>query len=1010
MTILHGPPLGETSTVPPKATPTTGDGSPTDFLDGGGQMGAAIRRFDWAATPLGNVVLWPQSLRTVVTIMLASPHPVVLFWGPDLRLLYNDAFCSIFGDKHPQTLGTRANEAMHEEWERLGPLVAGVMSSGKALYVQNGCVVFERLPGGRKEEGYFTWSYVPARDEANEICGLFTIVAETTSQVVGERRLRVIHELSIRASLDRSVKDVFRSVGEVLGGATKDIPFSLLYVQEGNRFVLAASSVLEPGSLAAPYDLGLSDSGPWQFATVIAGQPETVANLNAREWPDQSWQLSATSAVMMPLPYQIEGNAAAVLITGVNPLRPLDDDYRSFLQLVAGQIAASVTSARADEQQKQRAEALAKIERAKDSLLPTVSQELHTPLTSSLGPVQDAVTSKSQNLDDAELALVRRNALRLYRTANSLLDFSRLESQPAAVVAPIDLSAHTAELAGAFRSTIEGMGVRFSVHCAPLPAVFHADSEMWEKVVLNLLSNAIKYTHEGSIEVNLSWDAPHAVLTVVDTGVGITTGNLPRIFDRFYRSAGSTVRFDEGAGIGLAVVKEMVEAHGGSVSATSMLGSGSTFTVRLPSCADDSSLEGMTTNTAPLTTAMGVSAFVEEALTWYQPRAPLPPNVGPDAAPEVPPELASARILVADDNADLRVYVTRLLGRMFRNVEAVADGAAALEAARKDPPDLILSDTKMPGLDGLGLVKQLRADERTRNVPVVLLAARDVDEPKSEGLDQIADDYLMKPFSPRELIARVRNQLEMSNIRRQVNERTILAEQLSEAVKMREDWVVLFAHELRTPVTSALFAVESLLRVANPAEQQSKAAPSYKSVQSVVVQVTRLARLVQQLVDATELLSGQFVLQREQVEVAEQMTLIVRETLRLRPHVTLNLTTNGPVVGYYDPDRVRRVIELLLDNALRFGAGKPVTLTLHGQPELFTLVVTDHGPGVPKQSVAGIFERFRRGGSASTNEGGLGLGLWLAREIIEAHDGHISLSSTAGGGATFKVELPRAAG
>ena len=373
-----------------------------------------------------------------------------------------------------------------------------------------------------------------------------------------------------------------------------------------------------------------------------------------------------------------------------------------------------------------------------------------------------------------------RNALRLLKLVNTMLDFSRLEAGRAqASYQPTDLAALTAELASHFRSACDKAGLRLVVECPPLPtaAPVYVDRDMWEKIVLNLVSNAFKFTLTGEIDVRLQAVDGQAHLTVRDTGVGIPPDELPHMFERFHRIMDNRGRTYEGTGIGLALVQELVTLHGGTVRVDSVLGEGSTFTVTIPFGTDH--LDPQRIGQAPelASTAIASSAFVEEAWRWlpdegHEPlgEPPAAPAVAHDERdrPGVQPAGQRPRLLWADDNADMRDYVSRLLGGRF-DVQAVADGHAALEAARAHPPDLVLSDVMMPRLDGFGLLRALRADPHLREIPIILLSARAGEESRLEGIDAGADDYLIKPFSARELLARVESHVKMFRLRREAD-------------------------------------------------------------------------------------------------------------------------------------------------------------------------------------------------------------------------------------------------
>ncbi|MDQ2641882.1 MAG: ATP-binding protein, partial [Pseudomonadota bacterium] len=406
-------------------------------------------------------------------------------------------------------------------------------------------------------------------------------------------------------------------------------------------------------------------------------------------------------------------------------------------------------------------ERLAELDAAKTAFFSNISHEFRTPLTLMLGPLEDELAEQDGVEDSGRrlrLETVHRNALRLLRLVNSLLDFSRIEAgRMKALFEPVDLAAVTAELASSFRSAIERGGLKLEVDCPPLPQAVYVDRGMWEKIVLNLLSNAFKHTFSGGIAVRLHGSGSTVTLQVRDTGVGIAAQEIPRLFERFHRVEGSASRTHEGTGIGLSLVRELVQQHGGTVRVESTPGQGSCFIVTLQAGhahLPQDKVGGAGTGRASPALA---EAFVQEAQQWL-----------PESAPAQPAEDAGAakpRVLWADDNHDMRDYVTRLLSPTY-HVVAAPDGQAALEAALADPPDLVLTDLMMPRLDGFGLLKALRGNETTRRLPVILLSARAGEESALEGLDAGADDYLVKPFSSRELLARVRTHMELARQRR----------------------------------------------------------------------------------------------------------------------------------------------------------------------------------------------------------------------------------------------------
>jgi DNA-binding response OmpR family regulator len=395
-----------------------------------------------------------------------------------------------------------------------------------------------------------------------------------------------------------------------------------------------------------------------------------------------------------------------------------------------------------------------------------VSHEFRTPLTLLLGPIEEALRrGEGPDATRTDLLVAHRNALRLLKLVNSLLDFSRIEAgRMRAEYVPTDLAVLTTDLASAFRSAVERAGLRLTVNISPLPEPVFVDRDMWEKIVLNLLSNAFKHTFVGGITVDVEAENGGAKLRVTDTGVGIPAEQLPRIFERFHRVPNARSRTHEGTGIGLALVQELVRLHGGSIDAESNEGKGSAFTVRIPFGSAHLSHDFIGDASAPPASDVGTMSFVEEALRWLPDE-----NESRDSKPTTDDAstIWSPLVLLADDNADMRDYVARLCRAQGWRVDAVSDGAMALEHARRDRPDVVLTDVMMPGLDGFELLRELRGDAATATIPIIMLSARAGGDSKVEGLDAGADDYLVKPFAANELVARVSSHLALSRLRRE---------------------------------------------------------------------------------------------------------------------------------------------------------------------------------------------------------------------------------------------------
>ncbi len=751
-----------------------------DFLSGGGDLGALLRGYPWDTSSLGPPATWPQSLKMAIRIMLTSRQPIWIGWGEDLRFFYNDPYKSIIGGKHPWALARPTREVWSEIWPQIGPMLDTALGGDEGTYVESQLLIMER--NGYPEETYYTYSYSPIPNDDGTVGGIFCANSEDTQRVIGERQLALLKDLAAEAAHARNWREACAQSACALERNPHDLPFAMIYIADRDALSaeLAGASGIAPGHPAAPETIAVNGESPWPIGEVLQSQSvRVVPNLGSHfgaDIPAGPWPNPPTHAALIPVLPTGDTGRAGVFVVGLNRFRLFDDNYRGFLGLAAGQIAAAIANAQAHEEERRRAEALTELDRAKTTFFSNVSHEFRTPLTLTIGPIEDMLEDTPVHLLPVHrhrLETAHRNSLRLLKLVNSLLDFSRIEAGRTDVsFEPVDLARLTEELASNFESATERAGLFLAIRCKELPEPVYVDRDMWEKIVLNLLSNAFKFTFEGGIAVELksSPDRRFALLVVSDSGVGIPRSELPRLFERFHRIEGQRSRSFEGSGIGLALVRELVRLHGGTVEAESEEGKGASFTIAIPCGSKHLAADTIGKSRSRASTSLRAGAFVEEALRW------LPDDRNPDDAPDdradepgrftLQGRTAGARILVADDNADMRAYVRRLLGSRWQ-VETVADGVEALAAMRARKPDLVLTDVMMPRLDGFGLLSEVRNDAELRDLPVIVPSARAGEDARVEGLDAKADDYLTKPFSARELLARVNANLEMAHLRRE---------------------------------------------------------------------------------------------------------------------------------------------------------------------------------------------------------------------------------------------------
>jgi len=681
-------------------------------------------------------------------------------------------------------------------------MLDGVITTGKATWSNDLLLQLQRF--GYSEECYFSFSFSPIRIESGAVGGVFTAVMETTERLIAERRLNTLRELAAQTADADSEKKMFALATETLHKNRYDLSFSVLYLLGPDaRYVepkvwtgIPPDHVLcrarnELARLEPPLLNAVADVFRSGAVSVVADLQSCCPNL-----PLGIWGMAPSEAVALPVVLPGHSSPVGCFLVGLNALKRLDEDYRLFLELAARQLGSNLAAARAHEQERKRAEMFAELDRAKTVFFSNVSHEFRTPLTLIVGPLESMLgrARPSATVTREELQLVHRNSLRLLKLVNTLLDFSRIEAgRVDAIYEPTDIASFTADTASAFRSAMEQAGLEFVIDCEPLAAPAYIDRDMWEKIVLNLISNAFKFTLSGGVTVRLRAVADRIELRVEDTGLGIPEPEKSKVFDRFHRIEGVRGRTHEGTGIGLALVQELVRLHGGSIGVESTVGRGSTFVVSIPMGHAHLPAGRLESQQRMLkSTGVSAAAYVDEALRWLPESAlttEAPQVFASDSVQAPHVQTTSGRILLADDNADMRGYVRRLLGDNYE-VHAVSNGMEALASIRIDPPDLVLTDVMMPGLDGFGLLRELRASDSTRTIPVILLSARAGEDARIEGMEAGADDYMVKPFTARELLARVGAHLAMGRLRREAaeHERALRAE--AEAAHQRTSTIL----------------------------------------------------------------------------------------------------------------------------------------------------------------------------------------------------------------------------
>ena len=440
-----------------------------DVFSGGGDAGRDLTSVDWSRTPLGPVETWPQSLKTAVRIMLTSRYAMWMAWGRGAHVLLQRRLqADTLGVKHPWALGSRADRVWAEIWPDIGPRIETVLKTGMSTWDERLLLFLER--SGYPEETYHTFSYSPLSDDGGAISGMLCVVTEDTERVIGERRLGTLRDLGAQATQAKTTERGLPHRGQRAGREPEGHPVRPALHERRGRWLGDASRV-EParqGGTASPDTIDLTDdeAPSWPVAEAIrTALPVPVPDLRARfgDLPGGPWKHPPNEAMVLPI-RESEARVSGALVVGVNPCRAIDEGYRTFFELAVRQISTTIGNARAYDEEKRRAEALAELDRAKTAFFSNVSHEFRTPLTLLLGPVEDMLAKPEDEIppEDRELlTVVHRNALRLQKLVNTLLDFSRIEAgRVQASYEPTDLAGLTADLASVFRSAVEKAGMR----------------------------------------------------------------------------------------------------------------------------------------------------------------------------------------------------------------------------------------------------------------------------------------------------------------------------------------------------------------------------------------------------------------------------------------------------------------------------------------------------------------------------------------------------------------------
>jgi len=673
---------------------------------------------------------------------------------------------------------------------------------------------------------------------------------------------------------------------------------------------------------------------------------------------------------------------------------------------------------------------LLELDQIKNRFFANISHELRTPLTLLLAPLESLMQRFNRAFDEDTrnlLGTMHANGMRLLKLINDLLDLVRLESGRMEIKHErLEVAEFARGLASAARQVADDKRIKLETFVDPALGAVLADRDKLEKIVLNLLFNALKFTPAGgSVSLRAEKQGEEFVLIVSDTGMGIAAKNLPFIFDRFWQADGSSKRKYQGVGIGLALVKELVEIQSGKVGVESEEGKGTTFTVRLSyekAPVMEKEPQPETGEKVPGTAEAGGTVTSEEWLANLYRRAELFPALTPLQQTIKPVEFTGngrrATLLVADDEPDMLRFLKSQLATQYEVIEAV-DGQQAVEKASQFLPDIILLDMMMPEKDGLQACREIRAHTPTQNIPVILLTARADEETKLAALGVGASDFLAKPFSTTELHVRIKNLVESHGFQRKLSRQNQALESTIEQLKDTESQLVQteklaslgrmsagIIHEINNPLnfaTTGLFALRHKSKFLEP-EQRGEYEEILRDVEEGI-------KRVRNIVSDLRTFTHPDTEQRDQVDVAE----VVGASLRFlsgewRDQVRVESKLAEHQTIWANRNKMVHILVNLLQNSLdalrhKTFAGEHPTIWIEGrmENERSFIVIRDNGLGIDAKHLDKIFDPF-----FTTKEvgEGMGLGLSICYRIVQEYNGRISVRTESGKYCEFTLEFP----
>jgi signal transduction histidine kinase len=671
---------------------------------------------------------------------------------------------------------------------------------------------------------------------------------------------------------------------------------------------------------------------------------------------------------------------------------------------------------------------LKELDQIKSRFFANISHELRTPLTLLLAPLETLLRRFNRSMDQETgdlLTTMHANGMRLLKLINDLLDLVRLESGRMEVKQePVEVEEFVKGLASAARQVADDKRLKLETYVDPGLGTVLADRDKLEKILLNLIFNALKFTPSGGrVSLRAEKQGEELVLTLSDTGMGISEKNLPFVFDRFWQADGSSKRKYQGVGIGLALVKELAEIQAGKVDVQSQEGKGTTFTVRLPYRKADPTAKPKPQESvevaAPASTGTVSS---EEWLANLYRRAELFPAMTALQDSLKPVEVSHngnrPKALVADDEPDMLRFLKSQLSAYYEVLEAV-DGQQAIEKASQFLPDIILLDMMMPEKDGLQACREIREKTSTQGIPIILLTARADEETKLTALEAGASDFLAKPFSTTELHVRIKNLVESHQYQRKVSQQNQVLESTIEQLKETEMQLVQteklaslgrmsagIIHEINNPLN---YATTGLFTLRNKGKHL--AAEHREEYAEILNDVEEGIKRVKTIVSDLRMFTHPDTESRDQVEVADVVAAALRflsNEWKDRVRIEQNIAEHQTI--WANKNKLIHVLTNLLQNSIdafkkkSFEDEKP-TIWIDGRivNGSSLLSIRDNGAGIAAADLDKIFDPFFT--TKDVGEG-MGLGLSICYRIVQEYEGRILVKTEPGKFCEFTLEFP----